>query len=57
MHLGEAKMLRLLLERRYGPLPSWVDRRLEQAGQSDLEAWAARVFEHEKLDDVFEGTS
>ena len=56
MQQGEAKMLRLMLERRYGPLPSWVDQRLEQAGQRDLEAWATRVFECEKLDDVFDET-
>ena len=54
VHQGEGKVLRLLLVRRYGPLPSWVDQRLEQASENDLEVWAERVLECEKLEEVFD---
>jgi hypothetical protein len=52
-HLGEVNLLRRLLERRFGRLPSWVDERLEQASEAELEHWADRVLECATLDEVF----
>ena len=34
---GEAKLLRRQLTRRFGPLPSWAEERLGQAGEPELE--------------------
>jgi predicted transposase YdaD len=52
-HLGEVNLLHRLLERRFGPLPSWVDERLEQASEAELEHWADRVLECATLEGVF----
>jgi flagellar biosynthesis/type III secretory pathway protein FliH len=53
-HLGEVNLLRRLLVRRFGPLPSWVDERLAQASEAELEHWADRVLECAALDEVFQ---
>jgi hypothetical protein len=50
---GEAAVLKRLLIRRFGPLPEWVEPRLTQAGQADLERWADRVLDAPTLTDVF----
>jgi hypothetical protein len=50
---GEATLLRRLLTRRFGPLPEWVEQRLTQSGQADLERWADRVLDAPTLADVF----
>jgi flagellar biosynthesis/type III secretory pathway protein FliH len=52
-HLGEVNLLRRQLERCFGPLPSWVAERLEQASEAELEHWAERVLECATLEGVF----
>lgn len=54
---GESKLLRRVLTRRFGPLPSWAEQRLEQAGEMELEAWADRVLECRSLEEVFGGAA
>jgi hypothetical protein len=51
-HLGEASLLRRQLDRRFGPLPVWVDERLAQASDAELEQWAERVLECATLEEV-----
>jgi len=55
-HLGEASLLRRLLDRRFGPLPAWVDERLAQASDAELEQWADRVLECASLEEVLRGS-
>ncbi|ESQ15256.1 MAG: hypothetical protein N838_09195 [Thiohalocapsa sp. PB-PSB1] len=50
---GEAKLLRRLLMRRFGELPDWVDGRLGEAGEAELEVWADLVLDAGRLEDVF----
>jgi hypothetical protein len=50
--LGEAKLLRRQLVRRFGALPAWAELRLEQAGEAELEVWADRVLECATLEEV-----
>ena len=50
---GEVIMLKRLLTRRFGPLPAWAEQRLEQASPPELEGWADRVLEAQRLEDVF----
>jgi len=52
-HLGEVSLLHHLLDRRFGPLPVWVDERLAQAGEAELEQWAERVLEYASLEEIF----
>jgi hypothetical protein len=54
---GEAKLLRRLLTRRFGPLPSWAEERLGQASEAELEEWADRVLECRSLKEVFGGSA
>ena len=53
---GEAFMLTHLLTRRFGPLPGWATERLAQASREELEQWAERVLEAQRLEDVFATT-
>jgi len=50
---GEVIMLRQLLTRRFGPLPSWAEQCLVQANRQELESWAKRVLEAQRLGDIF----
>ena len=49
---GEVIMLKRLLTRRFGPLPVWAEQRVEQASPPELEGWAERVLEAQRLVDV-----
>ena len=50
---GEAKVVQRLLQRRFGPLPAWVEERLQGAGEAQLERWAERLLEAPTLAEVF----
>jgi hypothetical protein len=52
---GQVKLLRKLLEERFGPLSEPTLKRLEAAGDEDLDRWARRVLTAGTLDEVFEG--
>ncbi|MGI9211337.1 MAG: DUF4351 domain-containing protein, partial [Methylococcaceae bacterium] len=53
---GEAKLLRKLLERRFGPLPPSITEKLAQASEQDLERWGVAVLIAPNLDAVFRNT-
>jgi len=57
LHEGEAALLRKLLERRYGALPTWVRDKLAQAAPEQLEAWAVEILDAPSLEDVFRDTN
>lgn len=44
-----------MLRRRFGPLPEWAQQRLRSASSEELETWADRVLDAQRLEDVFEG--
>lgn len=50
---GETRVVRRLLTRRFGPLPAWVEERLQRADAAQLERWADRVLEAATLEAVF----
>jgi predicted transposase YdaD len=50
---GQAKALLLVLERRYGPLPSDLHRRVSEAKAAQLEVWLERAADGATLDAVF----
>jgi hypothetical protein len=50
---GESKMLRKLLEHRFGDLPAWVSDKLASADEQDLERWGQAVLTEPTLDAVF----
>lgn len=50
---GGSALLGRMLNRRFGPLPKSIIDRLAHATPDQLEIWADRVLEADKLDDVF----
>lgn len=50
---GQRMLLRRLLEQRFGPLPARDAARLEAAGSEELERWALRMLQAERLESVF----
>ncbi len=50
---GEIKVLRRLLQRRFGELPPWVEPRLTGASVAELDRWTDRVLDAATLEAVF----
>ncbi len=51
---GQALFFQNLLTKRFGPLPTEVETRLNQASPEQLQAWGERLLSAEHLADVFE---
>lgn len=51
---GESRLLRTLLEYRFGILPTWVTNKLNNADTQTLEAWGKAILTAPKLEDVFD---
>ncbi len=51
---GEIAIIKRLLNRRFGQIPEWVEKRLEQATPEYLGLWADRIVEVSSLDEIFE---
>ena len=52
---GKLAIIRRLLELRFGPLPSHVHARLENASVAELDAWTERLLSAASLDEVLAG--
>lgn len=50
---GQARLLNLLIQQRFGALPAATETRSEAATPDQLEAWALRVLDAASLEDVF----
>ena len=50
---GLADVSRRLLQKRFGPLPAWVDSRLSSLSAPELEDLAVRLLDAPNLDSVF----
>ena len=50
---GERQILRLLLEKRFGPLPDWAGKRLEECTAREAEALALRLLDSGSLEELF----
>lgn len=51
---GELNLLKRLLQRRFGVLPTWVEEKLTQADLPTLELWADRILEARSLEEMFD---
>jgi predicted transposase YdaD len=51
---GELRILRRLLEKRFGPIPAWVEERLDGRSVEDLEALSIRLLEAQNLEELLE---
>jgi len=54
---GEAKLLKKLLERKFGNLPAWINDKVSTATQQDLERWGEAVLTMPTLDSIFNDNS
>ena len=50
---GEYKIVLSLLTARFGELPEWAEKKLEQAAAKDLENWGIRLLSANNIEDVF----
>ncbi len=50
---GQAALLQRQLSRRFGSLPDWVAARLQSADRSEIEIWADRLLDAERLGEIF----
>ncbi len=53
MQQGEGKILSAQLSHRFGALPTWVNKKIEEADVSAIEAWSIRIFSASTTDEVF----
>ena len=49
---GEARLLRILLQQKFGPLSSLVERQLQLANQEELDRWGARILFVSTIEEV-----
>jgi len=54
---GESKLLKRLLERRFGALPAWATEQLSNASEPALEAWGEAILTAPTLEAVFNSDS
>jgi hypothetical protein len=45
-------LLRLQIEKRFGPLPSWAEQRLAQLPVAEIETIALRIFDAKSLEEM-----
>ncbi len=53
---GRSALLRRLIERKFGPLPHWVEDRLSGATAEQLDECALRILDASALEQIFEYT-
>ena len=51
---GEVKVLKKLLEKRFGSLPTWAIDKLENAAEQELDIWSESILTAETLNAVFD---
>jgi len=49
---GELKVFRVLLKKRFGRLPAWAQKRLDEATAEQIEGWSLKLLDAGKLEDV-----
>jgi hypothetical protein len=52
MKEGELRMLRGLIEKRFGPMPAWAEERLTGQSTTELEDLSLRVHDAQSLEDL-----
>ncbi len=49
---GKAQILIRLLNRRFGPLPDWAERKIEAANEQELEMWTDTLLSATSIEEV-----
>ncbi|MBF0110424.1 MAG: DUF4351 domain-containing protein [Magnetococcales bacterium] len=53
---GSALMLKDLLQRRFGDVPEWANKKIAEAELPSLKKWSLRIFDVQSLDELFSDT-
>ncbi len=51
--IGEAETLLKLLELKFGPLPQWVEPKIDSASKEQLDHWVEGILTADTLDSLF----
>ncbi|MBY0506877.1 MAG: DUF4351 domain-containing protein [Bryobacteraceae bacterium] len=54
---GELRILRIQMEKRFGPLPAWAQTKLATLASAELERLGERIFEATTLEDLLSPTN
>jgi len=52
-HEGVEGTLRMQIDLKFGGLPAWVDQRLKEATDEQLNTWSARILTADSIDTLF----
>jgi hypothetical protein len=52
--LGRKELMRSLMEKRFGPLPAWVDERVRKASGEQIDELAMRILDCPTLDQLLQ---
>jgi flagellar biosynthesis/type III secretory pathway protein FliH len=50
---GRQEIVKKLLEKQFGPLPSWIEDQLKSSSSSELDTIAIRLLDAKRLEDLF----
>ncbi len=50
---GEQTLLRRMLTKRFGELPTWVEERVSKLSTTEIEALSGRLFDAKNIDEIF----
>jgi len=50
---GTSSTLSTLIAHKFGPLPEWVQSRLEEATETELNRWTLRVLDAQRIEEIF----
>ena len=53
MQRGEGKIFTHLLKKRFGTIPAWVEEKIKNGSESELEEWAENILIANTIDDIF----
>jgi hypothetical protein len=53
IELGEARLLKRQLTKRFGQLPAWAEQRIEEATTDQLERWSEQILDADSIEAVF----
>ncbi len=50
---GAQQAFKYIVNRRFGQIPPWVEKRMQNATRQDMENWIDRILDGDSIDKVF----
>jgi hypothetical protein len=51
---GELRILRRLIEKRFGAIPNWAEERLAGRSAAEMEEWSVRILDVPSIEDLLQ---